>query len=69
MLKAQYPPKSRLITVAVVFLFTVAVDQSLAQTGGHWRGDQYVGFVPKHLQQQTPEELKRAATTLSLIHI
>ena len=51
--------------VLCVFTFLTAnsCDFAQAQTQGHWRGDQYIGFVPKHLQQQSPEALRRAATT------
>ena len=52
---------SRIPLAVIALLFAAQV--TYGQTQGHWRGSQYVGFIPKHLQLQTPEELRRAATT------
>jgi hypothetical protein len=61
MLKSQIPLLATLI-------WAFAAQIALGQAPGHWRGNQYVGFIPKHLQNQTPEELQRAATTYQSLH-
>ncbi len=62
MLNSRLRPPSVMALTAMVLCVGLC-RSALAQGQGQWRDGQYLGFVPLHLQQQHPDELRRAATT------